>query len=477
MNLFRRIDADVPEPLTRRVRLAFVVLFLAGAGLRALAAFQTLAMVHPDEHQQFIEQAFRVVHGYGHLFWEQERGVRHPLYPGLLAGPLAAFEAGGVRDGLTQGALLRWTVSLFALLACTAFAWEFHRRGDPTAALVLMTLVALMPDVIYTHIHPLSETAATVPFLLALAWMDRRPFVSGLLLGLSYGIRFQMGFAVAATVFAAWLRNRGRIDRPMLKMGTGLALSLAGLCLIDKLVHGGWLHSPLAYYHANLVEGMANLWGVEPWYQYFLWLGHGGWAVVAPLAVLVLIGVRREWTLFLIAVGFVAPHLFVNHKEARFLLPIAPIMLALVSVGLSDLYYRLTPRLRGVALVLGLIALAAIAVYRFPQIKWDIDPYRVTAELLHEAGRQDDLTGVMILGPDRTECGNYFYLRRNVPLVADTDASPDAVRRNPAYLDGRINYLIYRVELRPKFESLRPHEVMSRHGYVLARLDRGERIE
>src|SRR5207248_765900 len=103
-------------------------------------------------------------------FWEQERGIRHPLYPVLLAAPLAALDGLGVADPLTQGALLRWGVSLAVLLAGAVFAWQFHHRGDTMAALLLMSILALSPDVIYTHIHPLSETAATIPFLFALVF-------------------------------------------------------------------------------------------------------------------------------------------------------------------------------------------------------------------------------------------------------------------------------------------------------------------
>src|SRR5262249_35005019 len=151
----------------------------------------------------------------------QERGVRHPLYPALLAAPLAGCEAAGIRDSIIQGAVVRLVVSLVVLWACALFAWEFHRRGETLTALLLMFVYALLPDVIYTQIHPLSETAATAPFLLALAWMERRPFLAGLMLGLAFGIRFQMGFFVVTAVFLVWLENGGRLDRPFLKMMVG----------------------------------------------------------------------------------------------------------------------------------------------------------------------------------------------------------------------------------------------------------------
>ena len=76
-----------------------------------------------------------MVYGYGYRYWEQERGMRHLLYPALLAAPLAALDAVGIRDPMLQGSLLRLMVSLIALAASALFAWQFHRRGDSVAAL------------------------------------------------------------------------------------------------------------------------------------------------------------------------------------------------------------------------------------------------------------------------------------------------------------------------------------------------------
>ena len=67
------------EPILR----AFAAFFVIGAALRAVACFSTVGIIHPDEHQQYLEQAHRHVFGYGQLFWEQVQGVRHPLYPAL----------------------------------------------------------------------------------------------------------------------------------------------------------------------------------------------------------------------------------------------------------------------------------------------------------------------------------------------------------------------------------------------------------
>jgi hypothetical protein len=80
MKAFAHAALAAPQPNIRRVRWLFIALVTVGAALRGYASFTTVGVLNNDEHQQFIEQAHRMVHGYEQRFWEQERGARHPLY-------------------------------------------------------------------------------------------------------------------------------------------------------------------------------------------------------------------------------------------------------------------------------------------------------------------------------------------------------------------------------------------------------------
>jgi phosphatidylinositol glycan class B len=471
MHVFARSVETASVAETRRVRWAFLFLFLVGAVLRGIACFETLGFSHPDEHQQFLEQAQRMVYGYGYRYWEQERGMRHLLYPALLAVPLAGLDAVGIRDPMLQGSLLRLMASLFALAAGALFAWQFFRRGDAAAAFVLMYIFTLMPDLVHSHIHPISEVAATIPFLLALCWIDRRPFVAGILLGLAFGVRFQMGFLIAATLVLLFFQQRCRVDRPMARLASGLAIVLFGLGLSDRIIYAEWFHSPLEYVRANLLEGGANGWGVEPWYQYFLWLGHGGWEVIAPLAVLLVLGLRREWRFGLLAAAFLLPHMIVLHKEARFMLPIAPLMLALIATGISAICNQMKRSLRWAALGVAVAGLSVIAVIRLPQIPWNIEVYGATARLLRVAAHCEDLTGVIILGPMSAECANYFYFRRNVPLEVVPHVNVGSPLENQLFRDGKLNYLICRLEHIERFGRFGPARIAESGKFALYRLD------
>ena len=66
---------------------SFWLLLAVAAGLR-IAAFDLYATHHPDEALQYIEQAHRLVFGYGVVPWEFRYDIRSWLIPLLVAGPM-----------------------------------------------------------------------------------------------------------------------------------------------------------------------------------------------------------------------------------------------------------------------------------------------------------------------------------------------------------------------------------------------------
>src|SRR5438105_1899240 len=80
--------------ILRNANRLFWALVVIGFLERLLFAYLVNpSQAHSDEHQQYIEQAYRQLHdGYGYTFWEQDRGMRHLLYPWCLSGLLAGLE-------------------------------------------------------------------------------------------------------------------------------------------------------------------------------------------------------------------------------------------------------------------------------------------------------------------------------------------------------------------------------------------------
>ena len=79
--------AEVVTSGTRRLPLLFWTILAIGLALR-VAAFNPYAAHHPDESIQYLEQAHRIVFGYGVVPWEFRYFIRSWLIPLALAQPL-----------------------------------------------------------------------------------------------------------------------------------------------------------------------------------------------------------------------------------------------------------------------------------------------------------------------------------------------------------------------------------------------------
>ena len=180
----------------RRATVWFGTLLAAGIVLRVAASVLSQGFIYPDEHQEYLEVAQGLVYGPHISWWEYERGIRHYFYPSCLALLLYALEGIGVRDPIYQATIIRALSSIVIFAGIALLARDRLRQGRTPGAFCLLALAALSPDLIYMSIRTLSETAATIPFILSLYFFKRDAFVTGLLLGIMFAVRFQMAFFI-----------------------------------------------------------------------------------------------------------------------------------------------------------------------------------------------------------------------------------------------------------------------------------------
>jgi phosphatidylinositol glycan class B len=431
----------------RRVIVLFGALLAAGVILRVAASVLSQGFVHPDEHQQYLEVAQGIVYGPWVKFWEYERGTRHYFYPSCLALLLYSLDLIGVRDTLCQATIIRslLAIAIFASIALLARDWL--RQGRTPAALCLLALAALSPDVIYMSIRTLSETAATVPLVLSIYFFQRNPFLTGILLGAMFAIRFQMALSLpgffALSLYDDWSARHWRKGSTW-RMTAGLMVSLFAAGLMDKLTWGRWFHSPLECFQANIIDGIAAGFGVSPWYQYLDW-GSQLLVEASPLLGLVLIalGMVHEPRVAFVGLTFLIGHSVIAHKDQRFLWPLAPIALMVFAAGF-EIVYRWLPARWGRVLFVAAFSccLAGGSWIRIENLNWEPEPSRSSSLALAMVGRYPDVTGVLVLNLPSVECGNYFYLRRDVPLLVRNVTDPSVIMAHPLWKQGKINYVI-----------------------------------
>lgn len=241
---------------------------------------------------------------------------------------------------------------LLSIASILVFTDAFISRIQPKYRDYLVILSLFSWLVLYTNPHFNSENISGHLLLLAVGLLYRNPenpsrgvlLAVGLILGLSFSCRFQLGFAILG--LTAWFFittwKRGRLGSWVLLM-FGLLLSVSLFTLLaDYFFYGKPVLSPYNYYHQNIATGTMNRnSGVSPWYSYLLlvciYLPFGPAYVLSTINQF--LRYPRDILTWTIA-PFVLFHFLVGHKEVRFLLPMLGFMPLLIMVSLDDLQSR-----------------------------------------------------------------------------------------------------------------------------------------
>jgi GPI mannosyltransferase 3 len=323
------------------------LLLVLGFALRAGMALLYPSIDHPDQIYQSVEQAHRLLFGYGVVPWEFRAGARSWLMPGVAAafmGPASwlserpEFYLGAVAFGLCALSLLQiWA------------AYEIGRPLGRMHALLAGFGAAIWFDLVYYAAQPLSETLATSALLAALALLTRPApgrralLAGGLALGLAFILRYHLA---PALLLIAWMGG-GRDSRRWWALAAGAALPVLLLGLTDWLSWGVPFASLINNLRFNLIDGGSQIYGTAPplWYLAAIITRWGFFAGVALIALAV--GTARKPTLFLVTAAILLSYSLIPHKEYRFILPGLASLVVLTGIGLGELIQdiaRLLPR-------------------------------------------------------------------------------------------------------------------------------------
>ena len=419
---------------------ARVVLFgslLVGFVLRASIVFSDDGINWPDEIYQSFEPAHRLVFGYGMVAWEFLEGARTWAVPGFVAVWLELCKLAGADSPTTYIPVVKLVFS--ALSGVAAFGVYRLSRGlgarelESAAASAIWSLCALA---LYFSHRAMSENLAAVLIVWGVALVleegsTREGRITGAsLLGLATLARLQSG-VVCGVVLGVLLARRSARREIFEVFGTLVAWALvygawdaAAWHAVPSAKAGGFFHSAVVYYRFNIVENRGAGWGTAPWPYYFVSLFRTMPGVSVALGISALIAYRKAWPLLVTLAAFLALHLFVAHKELRFILPVMPLACALAALAMSS--WPRQPARWGLA-ALGLcVAVSAInhkaltmgEVGSYPEradsSAWD--DFGPVNRLLLAASKQGDVCGLRIDAAHLAWTGGITYLHRNAPL-------------------------------------------------------------
>lgn len=189
-----------------------------------------------DEVFQYLEQAHRLVFGYGVIPWEYREGIRSWVVPGFLAGILKIADSLGMFQPETYLFLVAAALSALSLsVVIVGFLWACRTQGV-LAGLITAMLCAVWFELIYFAPKPLTEAIAAHILVIALYMAypgqqtnnKRRLFAAGLLFGLVVTIRIHL--APALLVAAVYICQRQIYEKWIpIVLGGLVTISLAGI--------------------------------------------------------------------------------------------------------------------------------------------------------------------------------------------------------------------------------------------------------
>ena len=272
-------------------------LIWAGCLVTLLYAAFSLGTYHPDEHFQILEYAHMKLFGTptpDHLPWEYLLQMRPGIQP---------FVAWAVGKGLLAAGIYSPFAVVFVLQllsgALSAAALLFFYRTvrddlrDENARCWFLLLGFFLWYLAYLHVHFNAEMiSGNLLLLLAALTMrchravGRREFGRGVLLGmtagLTFAVRFQMGFALLG--YGIWLLVFHRRRKLYAGMVPGVLVVLALGMLTDRWLYGEWTLTPVNYLRENILNENMLKFGTSPWWYYFTEPFTEGGYVYGPLA-------------------------------------------------------------------------------------------------------------------------------------------------------------------------------------------------
>jgi phosphatidylinositol glycan class B len=415
-------------------------LVAVGAFLAVGVAALVRGRVHPDEVFQYLEPAHGLAFGYRVVAWEWVEGLRNWAVPGVLGGLLALCRAVGLEHP--------WAMVGLVWCACAGVqavgTWVLFRlveeRDGCEAALLAAGVHATWGGFLIYAARPLGDVLSVVPLLGALLWArrarerggSREGLWSGVLLGVAFVIRYPsavFGVPIAVSLVGA------RRWRSLAGFAVGSGAVLLGLGVLDWLTWGTPWFSAWRYFHFNIASGSsASHFGRQPWWWYA--------PIFAGMAPLLLVwhfarGLARR-DLVVGAFGFYLGVVSaLGHKEARFLVPLLPLFVAIAAGPLVKDIPRLAGRCAVLRVLVGLYVLSSVAA---ATVLFPLGLRQGVIDGTVAAGRDPALTGLVIAGPPEWNTGGRFYLHREVPVFVAAGHSGEEVRVRLA--DARFSHAL-----------------------------------
>ncbi|MCX6181518.1 MAG: hypothetical protein NT150_06295 [Bacteroidetes bacterium] len=308
-------------------------IYLLAAILFLIAAYFSAGFYQFDEHTQVMEFA-----GWKlgltekeNLSWEFAAQMRAGIQPLMVYVAHKIFAFLSIDSPFTIAFILRLFSAALSFLSIHLLIRAFIDKinGDKlkqTYVLLSFFLWFLVFNAVRFSSENIAGRLFVIAFALFISWKDqnkKKYFLLGLILGLSFLFRYQNAFLIVG--FVAWLFfiNKSKIG-DLLLLSAGIILLFGIGILIDRWFYDEWVLSTWSYFDENMLQHKMEGFGLSPWYYYFVQIFNVG---IPPFSLLYIVPfillLINRWKnpLVWIILPFLIIHIYIGHKELRFLFP------------------------------------------------------------------------------------------------------------------------------------------------------------
>lgn len=318
------------------------LLLIGGALLFLITALFSEGFYHGDEHFQIIEFAQYKLGNTAamNLPWEFHAQIRPTLQPIIAMSIFYVCDVFSVIDPYSKSFALRLITAAFAFYSILYFIRSVKYMIKLEYRSWFLFLALFLWFIPFLNVRFSSETWSGITLLLSISVLlkqkkeKRHYFIAGILIGLSFLFRFQIGFAIIGIIsWMIFINKNGLQSILAFILGSGLVLAFG--FAIDSWFYGEFTFTPWNYFDYNILQGKADEFGRSPWYYYFYGIFKSSFfpiGLVIILSLLKLTVTQPKHLILWIILPFLILHSVVGHKELRFLFPLVnliPLMIIL----------------------------------------------------------------------------------------------------------------------------------------------------
>ena len=309
-------------------------------------------------------------------------------------------------------------------------------------SLLTASTTAIWYEFIYFSSRALSEVISLNLLALSCLLMlskkvgEKRSLLAGLVVGLSYVIRFQHLTIIGVTCI--WLVvGAARKNKSWFVVGVLTSVIAGGI--LDLLYTGRMFAYPISLISLTITHNLSTIFGISPWWYYPRELIIVSWG----LFLLPLRSLKRSSKSFLptlIVLSIIVLYSFVPHKEYRFIYQTIPLIMMIVCANI----YQITNKSLKISLSI-VITISFLGILNVFPLKSVAYPHKIMSndaylQNMHQLYTNESVCGIFDTTRWWPGTGGLYHVGKNIPMytIDYPPSNTDYANTTISSLDGTI---------------------------------------